>query len=664
MPLESGSSQDVISRNIAELVKAGHPRKQAEAIAYSKAGKSTAKDENIKGAGIALITPQGECLFLLRSPDANHPNEWDLPGGKADDDETPEMTAKRETFEEIGALPYGELDPIADTSSEDDSGGTVDFLTYRMNITRSFTPKIDKSEHTKYVWAKLDNPPEPLHPGVRQVVNALRGVTTANDMAMDKAMESALAARDRLAFDKGSVRSYDHDGRLHVKLTHISKANVCPYKGSEIPDAETLGLEPNRIYMLLRDPEELQKGIATANLIPVLNEHVPVSPIDPKQKNVVGYTGTDAVFNAPYVDNSMVISVQDSINKIEDGSEQELSSAYYYDADMTPGTYEGVAYDGVMRNIKFNHVALVPRGRAGPDVMVGDSSNQPHGAKPVSKLSKKAVMAKGALLAVLTPKLAADAALDLDTILAGVKRKNWLEKKPNIVSAIRPLLAKDADLADVVELLDKLDGENPDNDDIGQDTVDPKCEEILGMLRGKISDEDLDAIKAKLTAAPAATAGQATDNPDATGGVAAVAQDNPDQTAGAANANPGGKGNEPAPISKSAMDAAIAAAVKGARKDAEQSTIARFRGIQAAEEEVKPYVGKLVAQDSAEGVYKAALEILKVDVKDVHPSAYRAILMAQPKPGEQPKPRFAQDSASMQSDAVLDAFPGSDRINK
>lgn len=652
MPLESGSGQEVISRNIAELVKAGHPQKQAEAIAYSKAGKS-AKDESIKGAGIALIDPQGQCLFLLRSPDSNHPDEWDLPGGRADDDETPEMTAKRETFEEIGALPYGELEPIADTSSEDDSGGKVDFITYRMNIARPFTPKIDKSEHTKFVWAKLDSPPEPLHPGVRQVVNALRGVTTANDMAMDRAMETALSSRDRIAFDKGSVRSYDHDGRLLIKLTHITKANVCPYKGDEIPDAEKLGLDPGRIYMLLRDPQELEKAVSTANLIPVLNEHVPVSPIEPKQSNVVGYTGTDAVWNPPYIDNSMAISVQDSIRNVENGTQQELSSAYYYDADMTPGTYEGVAYDGVMRNIKFNHVALVPRGRAGPDVMVGDSSIQPNGAISVSKLSKKAVMAKGALLAFLKPKMAADAApVDLDAILAGVKRKNWLVKKPGIVSAIKPHLAQDADLADVVELLDKLDGENPDNDDVTMDEPDPKCEEILAMLRGKISDEDLAQIQAKLSA-PAAAAPQATDEPPA----APAAQDEPPQTPGAANANPGGENKDM--VSKGAMDKAIKLATDAASKAAEKATIARFRGIQSAEEEVKPYVGKLVAQDSAEGVYKAALDILKIDIKDVHPSAYRAILLAQPK--ETPKPtRIAQDSS--ETSAVLDAFPGADRI--
>lgn len=40
MPLKSGSSDEVISDNIAELVKAGHPQDQAAAIAYKKAGRS------------------------------------------------------------------------------------------------------------------------------------------------------------------------------------------------------------------------------------------------------------------------------------------------------------------------------------------------------------------------------------------------------------------------------------------------------------------------------------------------------------------------------------------------------------------------------------------------------------------------------------------------
>jgi|HubBroStandDraft_1064217.scaffolds.fasta_scaffold32293_2 hypothetical protein len=37
MPLLSGHSKETRSHNIAEMIKAGHPAKQAEAAAYAKA---------------------------------------------------------------------------------------------------------------------------------------------------------------------------------------------------------------------------------------------------------------------------------------------------------------------------------------------------------------------------------------------------------------------------------------------------------------------------------------------------------------------------------------------------------------------------------------------------------------------------------------------------
>lgn len=43
MPLESGSSQEVISRNIATLIKEGKPRKQAIAIAEAVARRTKNK---------------------------------------------------------------------------------------------------------------------------------------------------------------------------------------------------------------------------------------------------------------------------------------------------------------------------------------------------------------------------------------------------------------------------------------------------------------------------------------------------------------------------------------------------------------------------------------------------------------------------------------------
>lgn len=45
MPLKPGSSKEVIGENIAELEHAGHPPKQAIAIAFKNAGKSKNQDD-------------------------------------------------------------------------------------------------------------------------------------------------------------------------------------------------------------------------------------------------------------------------------------------------------------------------------------------------------------------------------------------------------------------------------------------------------------------------------------------------------------------------------------------------------------------------------------------------------------------------------------------
>ena len=474
-------------------------------------------------------------------------------------------------------------------------------------------------------------------------------------MAADAAMPAARRSTEGLAFDRATVRRIDQDGRMHVEITNISKANVCPYLGKEIPGWEELGLEEGRVYQLLRDPAELEKAAPTFDNLPLLSEHVPVSATDHQPAIVVGSTGTDAVFVAPYLRNSLVVWAAAAIDAIESGEQRELSCAYRYTPDMTPGNYQGMRFDGVMREMRGNHVALVATGRAGPDVVVGDSippslpKKEPEmKSKP---LSRHAVLTKGALLGLSASILAADSALDLNKLLAGVTAANWLNKKPGILAAIKPRLAADADIADVVKLLDGLDDDaasgatDPDTDD-KLDAVDADpCEALLAMLRGKLSDEDLAAFAEKLKGAmPAAAAQDSPGDPPAAAALAKGAPFQPGPKMAPIDATPG----------KTAMDAAavskvVEAAVAGARKQARDAAEAR--------EVVRPYVGNVaVALDSGEAVFKAALEMLAVKTDGLHPTAYRAVLEAQPLPGQERRTRMAQDAAPGADFAAR--FPG------
>jgi hypothetical protein len=76
MPLQKGSSEAVISANIAELVRAGHPQEQAEAIAYAEAGKDRGAGYDCGPAtwggatgGAEPITPQCGCHTEGTTPD-------------------------------------------------------------------------------------------------------------------------------------------------------------------------------------------------------------------------------------------------------------------------------------------------------------------------------------------------------------------------------------------------------------------------------------------------------------------------------------------------------------------------------------------------------------------------------------------------------------------
>ncbi len=177
-----------------------------------------------------------------------------------------------------------------------------------------------------------------------------------------------------LTFDAApSARSTDENGFLHVSSSHITKATVNPYYGREIPGWQEAGLDPEAVYYGFRAPEELKKSLPTWQGLPLHIEHHIDSAEEPARLTRVGAVGA-AVWNAPYIDAPLTVWNGDAIAAIKDGSFRELSCAYRYDPDFTPGQHEGVAYDFVMRNIRGNHVALVEEGRAGPDVVVADGA--------------------------------------------------------------------------------------------------------------------------------------------------------------------------------------------------------------------------------------------------------------------------------------------------
>ncbi len=115
------------------------------------------------------------------------------------------------------------------------------------------------------------------------------------------------------------------------------------------------------------------KSLATLEGAPVVLPHDHrdfVTSADWKRKSV-GHV-TDVSRDGDFILGTLVISDGDAIDAVERGELVELSAGYLSSVDPTPGTFDGESYDVVQRSIKYNHVALLPRGaaRAGRDVRI------------------------------------------------------------------------------------------------------------------------------------------------------------------------------------------------------------------------------------------------------------------------------------------------------
>jgi len=121
-----------------------------------------------------------------------------------------------------------------------------------------------------------------------------------------------------------------------------------------------------------RPPSEVSNpdSLSTFGMKPATWGHPPVLLDSANTKQYqVGYSGSQVRYNDGFVEVALVITDQDAIEKIQRKDATEVSAGYKVDFDPTPGlTPEGEEYAGVQRNIRVNHIAIVPRGRAGPEV--------------------------------------------------------------------------------------------------------------------------------------------------------------------------------------------------------------------------------------------------------------------------------------------------------
>lgn len=367
----------------------------------------------------------------------------------------------------------------------------------------------------------------------------------------------------RIAFD-ATARSYDKDGRLHISRSHISKACVNPYYGREIPSASALGLDPDKIYYLLRDPVELEKAAPTFARLPILKKHVPVTAEAPRQDLIVGAIGSDVEFLAPYLDADVSIWDAEAIAGIETDKVREFSCAYRYVPIMSPGEFNGEHFDGIMTQIQGNHLALVESGRAGADVLAADSQI-PGDSMKKTKLGKALTVA----LTAAFPKVTIAQDSDLGKLLAGARASSFgkaeRDKAAELIVAMDSAIERDKVLV-VMDAISDVDDPKPSKKD-------NEREEPAGDTE---PDDD--------------------------------AAEDEDETEEERKKREKREARDKKAADKRAKDAAECE-TKRAMDEFRQE----LKDADEARREVRPVVGDVIAQDKAVDIYGFALDQMKID---------------------------------------------------
>ena len=286
-----------------------------------------------------------------------------------------------------------------------------------------------------------------------------------------------------------TARHKDSNGHLIVDRTCITKAAINPYRGQEIPNWQALGLDPNKVYMLLRCPTELQRALPTFQGLQLLERHTPVSSEEPEKDSTVGSIGTVVEMDGDNVYSSLRVYDQNAIDLIESEKLNQLSAGYAYTADMTGGEWNGEHYDGVMRNIHGNHVALVERGRIGEDAIIADE--MPNEIEEFL-MSKKIALKKGSL-SKLQEQLGMDSAEELKkTIIAVVGQlahdEDVEEKEAEDEDDEKKTDAEDEEVIEVAEDEEddkKSDAEDEDDKDDKKQAMDAAMIESNAVAKMK-----------------------------------------------------------------------------------------------------------------------------------------------------------------------------------
>lgn len=243
---------------------------------------------------------------------------------------------------------------------------------------------------------------------------------------------------------------------------NLARTGVQEYRAYELGlDAD--GMDPMKVIRLHRSAKEVFDAASMASFEskPITIDHPSVAVTADNWAELAKGEVRDVSRSGDLMTGTLLIRSKDAIEAVQSGKAQ-LSNGYKFDLDMTSGkTAEGRAYDGIQRNIRGNHVALVDAARCGSACRIADSQpNVPKGRTMAD--AKRKVTVDGIPLEV------EDTAADVIGTL--------VKQRDEARDALPPLKAKAAEADGLKVALDKA---HADIETMKKDVVTPEARDAM-----------------------------------------------------------------------------------------------------------------------------------------------------------------------------------------
>lgn len=281
----------------------------------------------------------------------------------------------------------------------------------------------------------------------------------------------------------GQVRD-TADGYL-VAMSRVARTGVQDYLASE------LGIMGSHKVRVMRHPDDVFAKDAMTSLshAPVTVDH-PSEMVDAENWRdlAVGEVGEGVLRDGEWLSVPLILKDAKGISAART-THKEISMGYTANLVDAP---EGADWDMEMKDIRFNHLAIVPRGRAGSEARIGDGAVN-WGAAPQPQ--KEAIQMDMKTI-VVGDKAVQIAASDADVITAMIAAKDTQigELKAECAAANAKILTDaqiEARVADRVAVIDKAKTLVADYDASGKSVADIKREVVLSVYGADAAGVDV-----------------------------------------------------------------------------------------------------------------------------------------------------------------------------